>query len=261
MSTSEVLLINPRRRRKARRKNPSAAQRRARAAFAAASRARSRSANPSRRRRAANPRRRRRNPGVAVSAVPYAANPRRRRRHARRRSNPISLYRRARRRSNPISMSGIMGPIKEAAIQGAGAIAFDLGYGYVNKYLPQQLRIVPGAPGLGDAVRAIITVIAGNQLSRFTKGLSKKAAVGALTIQARDLIAGMLPANFAMHGRLGYASPAAVIGMNARIAPNRTVNTGAYSQPGATALLNAYSPPGVTALLNGNARAREGYAR
>lgn len=252
---AEVLLLNPAKRRKARRRNPSPAQRAARAKFAAMARARSAGA------RRANPKRRRRNPTPAVS---YEMNPRRRR--ARRR-NPIAAYRRVARRRNPIglgsvSLNGIMAVAKEAAVMGAGAVAMDVAYGYVQKYLPASLQAGPNQATVGAAVKAVLTVAAGQMLSRSTGGLSRKAALGALTVQMRDLVSGMLPAGTV--AGLGYAVPGRVVNRSARIGPNQTTMN-AYTPPGSkTPLLNAYTAPGsMSPLLSGvrDARAREGFAR
>lgn len=233
---AEVLLLNPRPRRKARkarRRNPSPAQARARAAFAAAARRR---VNPAKRRVA-----RRRNPIVA---------------HARR-ANPISAYRRrSRRRTNPISMDGIMQMLQGAAIQGAGAVAVDVAYSYVAKYLPANMQAGPGTVSLGSAVKAVITAFAGKALSKHTRGLSMKAAQGALTVQARDIVAGLLPAGTV--AGLGYAVPSPVMNYNPRIGPTRTA-LGAFV-PGRPPLLSAYMAPGASPVLSG-ARAREGAIR
>lgn len=238
---AEVLLLNPRGRRKARRKNPTPAQRRARAAFAAAARARAK--NPARGRRARNP--------VSL-ASPYTANPRRRRRRYARRSNPIGAYRR---RSNPINLDGIMSMMQGAAIQGAGAVAMDVAYSYVAKYLPASMQAGPGQVTLGSAVKAVITAVAGKALNKATNGLSMKAAQGALTVQARDIVAGLLPAG-TMAG-LGYMSPAPIANYSPRIGPSRTA-LGAYVQ-GGTPLLSAYVQGGTPLLSSGGrARAREG---
>lgn len=237
---SQLLLINPRRR--SRRKNPTAAQRRARARFAAMAKAR---ANPARRRR-----RNQGKPGV----VSLAANPRRRRR------NPLAAARRVmRRRRNPamLSAGGIMGPIQQAAMLGAGAVAFDILHAQLRRFLPASMVPVPGQVGIGDAVQAIGTVIIGRALRGPTRGLSMKAATGALTVQAHSLIRSFVPAGMG----LGYAGPASIANMNARIGPNRAVGMGAYTRPGSgTPLLNAYTGPGSSPLLSGSrsTRAREG---
>lgn len=233
---AEVLLLNPRTRRKARkgrrRGNPSPAQARARANFAAAARARH--ANPARRRKA-----RRRNPIGAVS------NPARR------------AYRRSsRRRSNPISVSGVTQMLQGAAVMGAGAVAVDVAYSYVAKYLPANMQAGPGTVSLGSAVKAVFTAIAGKALSKSTKGLSMKAAQGALVVQARDIVAGLLPAG-TMQG-LGYMVPAPVVNYSPRVGPNRT-RLGAFV-PGRPPLLSAFMAPGTSPVLSG-ARSREGAIR
>lgn len=230
---AEMLLINPRRRkaRKAR-KAPSAAQRRARAAFAAAAR-------------------RRRNP---VAAAP--------KRVARRR-NPISasIKRATRRRRNPISLgagsASYMGMIKAAVVQGAGAVAVDVAFGQINKFLPTMMVKVPGTVGVGDAVKAVLTVAMGKMLNKATRGLSMKAAQGSLTVQARDLIASFVPASMP----LGYYAAGKVVQGNSRVGPNARAGVGQYLPPGQTAMLNRYVTPGATALLNGSSGQRSALVR
>lgn len=250
---SEMLILNPSKRPRKRRssKRASPAQKRARAAFAKRARAR------------------RRNPAPAVAAV--KANIRRRRR------NPLSAARSTRRRRrNPIGSSAklgvksILSMFKDAAIGGAGAVGVDVAWGKINGYLPVSMQVSATKIGAGDAVKAVATVVAGKVLSKVTRGLSQKMAMGALTTQARDLISTMLPASVAVAG-LGYANPAAVVRGTNRVGPIRSItgNTGsrlnAYVAPGQTALLNAYTRPGVTQLLSRaggmSAREREGYSR
>jgi hypothetical protein len=244
---AEMLLINPKKRRKARRSNParSAAQRRATAKLVAMNRRRGRG--------------RRRNPGTAVPAM----NPMRRR--VARRANPIRAVSR-RRRSNPIGggrfgVGLIMRQVQDSLIQGGGAVAMDLIYGQIQRFLPTMLQRTPGSIGLGDATKAVITVALGHFLSPLTRGMSRRAATGALTVQAHGIIAGLLPTTMT----LGYAQPGRVVQGNSRIGPNRAITgqMGAYTRPGATPLLNAYAQPGaMTPMLNGagRARMREGVA-
>lgn len=239
---AEMLLINPKKRRKARRAGRSAAQRRATAKLVAMNRRRGR----------------RRNPGAVVPAM----NPMRRR--VARRANPIRAVRR--RRSNPIGggrfgVGLIMRQVQDALVQGGGAVAMDLIYGQVQRFLPAMLQRTPGSIGLGDATKAVITVALGHFLSPLTRGMSRRAATGALTVQAHGIIAGLLPSTMT----LGYAQPGRVVQGNSRIGPNRAITgqMGAYVRPGATPLLNAYTQPGaMTPMLNGagRARMREGVA-
>jgi hypothetical protein len=211
---AEMLLINPRRR-KARRARP-AAKRRV-----------TRRRNPL----AAVARRRRRNPMPAV----------------RRRANPIArMRRRTMRRRNPIGgrmgTGMIMAAIREAFVGGAGAVAVDLAMGQINRYLPASLKTVPGTVGAGDAVKALITVTLGHLLARPTRGLSRKMALGALTVQSANIMKSFVPATMTM----GYASPARIVrGVNT-VGPNM----GAYTQ--GSPLLNAYTRPNVTPLLSAN---------
>ena len=200
------------------------------------------------------------------------ASPARKRTSRKRRSNPISAARHspvrhakrhtARRRRNPIGGSrgtgAIVAMLKAAAIGGAGAVAVDLAMGYANQWLPESLQTKANEVGAGDAVKAALTVAAGVMLAKYTKGLSKQAALGALTAQVRDLITVNLPASVG----LGFASPARVIPGNSRVGPSRV---GAY-QPSqvtsgtVTPLLSAYQGPGRSPLLSNSSRvmSREG---
>lgn len=249
---AELLLLNPRKRR---RRNPIAKKTKRKAV--------TRRRNPI---AAVSRRRRRRNPIAAV---------------ARRRRNPIALRsaRRGRRgRSrNPIggglSVKGVMRVLTDAAIMGAGAVAVDMGYAQINRMLPATLQPTPGRLGVGDAVKAVITAALGAVLNRPTKGLAGKAALGSLTVQARDIAAKLLTqAGVPMAGvaGVGYYTPGAVINRTARVGPNRGItNNGAgmaaYLPPGRTPLLNgvgrpvaAYLPPGRTPLLNGGRQGASG---
>lgn len=215
---AEMLLINPRRRRKARRANPIAKRRRV-----------TRRRNPL----AALARRRRRNPMPMV-----------------RRRNPIGLARRRvmRRRRNPIGGMGtgmLMAAIREAFVGGAGSIAVDLAMGQINRFLPATLQSNPMASGIGagDAIKAIITVTLGHLLARPTRGLSRKMAMGALTVQSANLMRKVIPLGSMP---LGYASPARIVRGSNTVGPNM----GAYTQ--GSPLLNAYTRPNVTPLLSAN---------
>lgn len=248
----ELLLINPGKVvTKKRKTHRSAAQRRATAKLVAMNKARRGG-----KARKAHRKARRRNPANPLHAYRSATRGRRRARRvtrARRRRNPISLGRAA----------GVMGMFTDALVQGAGAVAFDVGYGYVNKMLPASLQRTPGSVGAGDAVKALLTAVVGKMLGRRV-AIVRKMAQGALTVQARDVIATFVPDSMKV-GRVGWATAAPVLDMSARTA---APGMGAYMQPGMTALLNgrtgAYAPPGMTALLNGasggGARVREGWA-
>ena len=263
---AEMLLINPAPRKK--KKARSAAQKRndARLGRMARARARGRSGTRTASRAASSTTRRRKmrarvqtSPGVSLQV-----NPARRRRRVARRANPVSVLRRRRRR-NPIGLGGIgnvfsyINLIKDGAIGGAGAVAVDLAMGYITPQLPASMRRVPGQVGLGDAVKAVLTVALGKLLSRPTKGLSLTAAKGSLVVQAHGLFAQMLPSTM----QLGYAVPARVVPMSNRIGPNRT-ELARYTRPNVTPLLSRYTRPGgMTPLLSGreSAMARESVIR
>ena len=186
---------------------------------------------------------RRRNP--ITSTVPIA-----------RKRNPVrAMRRRIMRRRNPIGMgaaSGYINAIRDALMGGVGAVAFDIVHGQIKRFLPAALQVQPGKIGAGDAVRAIITVFAGEALNKVTRGFSRKAAMASLTVQAHDLLKGFVPAALP----LGYASPALVAQGTNRVGPIRQ-GMNAYTPPGQTPLLSAYTKG--TQLLSG-ARGREGHS-
>ena len=227
---AELLLINPRRRRKAH-------------------------AAPAKRR--ASVKRRRRNPVTVISSAAPHHRRKTRRVHARRR-NPIFAHKRrhhARRRRNPIhmaglSMNGIKAMLTEAAIGGAGSTLLDILMGYINPMLPTSLQ--PTAANattieISDGVKAAVTVALGQGLAHATKGLSKKMAMGALTVQAAGIFRTFVPSTMT----LGFYSPAAMAQGTNRIGPIRQ-GVNKYVQPGTTMMLNKYMNPGRTQMLNGN---------
>lgn len=202
---------------------------------------------------------RKRNP-VSYRAVTrrakVASNPRRRR---------SRKVRSARRMRNPIAVRGIVSSIvpmlKDAAIGAAGSIGVDAVMGQVNKYLPASMQPTPGAVGANDAIKAVATIALGQLLSRPTRGMSRKAAAGALTVQMDKIIRGFLPAG--VKAQLAYGTVAPVVPGRMTVQPNAQ-RMNAYTRPGqATPLLNAYTPPrAASPLLNGrsfgNARAGSG---
>ena len=224
--------------------------------------------------------RRRRNPvpaGLARYMARRGSRTISRVRRVRRRRNPVALAsvgrvsrarRYTRRRRNPISLGGtgrsMMAMLKTALIGGAGAVAVDVAMGQVNRFLPAALQRTPGRIGVGDAVKAVLTVFMGKMLAKPTRGLSNQMAQGALIVQAHQLIAGFVPAGMT----LGYMSPARIVQGQQRVGPNRSRGgaVGAYLRPGSTPMLNgtgAYSRPGVSPLLSGvrgatSAQQREG---
>jgi hypothetical protein len=231
---AEMLLINPRRRRKAKRAAPA---RRRRNPLALAR---------------VMPRRRRRNPIAAVR---------------RRRANPIgAMKRRVMRRRNPALLGGnYMTAIREALMDGFGAVAIDYAYHMIAKAIPGTagtfLQPNPASVGTADAVKAVLTVVLGNALNGVTRGFSRKAAKASLTVQSYQIMKKVLPAQISSNlSGLGYMSPAVIAaGGNTRIGPIRG-QMGAYTAPGATPLLSAYTSSGsASPLLSGSgARMREG---
>ena len=232
---AKMLLVNPSPRRAKRRASPAQIANRAR--FAAAARRRS---NP-----VAAKRRRRRNP---VPPLPVMRATR-----AARRSTGLNAVSRHRRRRNPINLRGLstssyITMLKDGFVSGAGAVAVDLAYGQISSYLPASMQRT-ATPGVGDAVKALVTVVLGSLLKGPTRGLSVTAARGALTVQAHGLIANLLPSAMT----LGYSNPAMVTNVSNRIGPNRlngrNGRVGQYTDPGVSNLLSRFTAPGSTSPL------------
>lgn len=203
-------------------------------------------------RRTSSGRRRRRNPITNLRARTTSSRRRTPARPARRLANPrrrLGVLRR--RRRNPIRLGGmartLMGQVQDALIGAGGAIAVDLAFSKLAPMLPTSLQPVAGSVGAGDAVKAIVTVLLGRVLDRPTRGLARKAALGALTVQAHGIVKGLLPASMQVNG-LGYYSPAMIADMTNRVGPIRQ-GVHAYMQPGRTQLLNRYAQPGRTQVL------------
>jgi len=237
---AEMLLINPRRRtrRKAKRAAPARRRRVAHKMHALMA--------PARRRRRAPARRR--HTGLAGYG-----------------SNPIgTMRRRVMRKRNPAMLGGYMGAIREALMDGFGAVAIDYAYHMLTNVLPANTKtfLQPGATvGAADAVKAVLTVVLGNALNGVTRGFSRKAAKASLTVQSYQIMKKVLPSTISSNlSGLGYMTPAVVSsGYGTRIGPIRG-QMGAYTTPGATPLLSAYTSSGsASPLLSGStARMREG---
>lgn len=175
----------------------------------------------------------------------------------RRRANPIRAKRRvSRRRRNPIGgkilSGGLMKMIQEAFVGAAGSVAVDVAYGQIQSYLPASLRRTPGQVGVGDVVKAAITVGLGSILAKPTKGLSKRMAAGALTVQAADVLKSFVPSTM----QLGYIAPARVVPGTNRVGPMRRGGVSEYVSPGSTPMLSAYTRPGASPILNGSRQER-----
>ena len=149
---AEMLLINPRRRTRRKAKRAAPARRRRHNPIALMA-----------------PRRRRHRAAVAVH-------------HRRRRRNPIgAMKRRVMRRRNPAMLGGnYMMAIREALMDGFGAVAIDYAYHMIAKAIPgtagSMLTPNPTSVGAADAVKAVLTVVLGNALIGVTRGFSRKAA-------------------------------------------------------------------------------------
>lgn len=199
---ANVLLLNPRKRKKSRRKGgkkPSAAQLAARRKFIAMARSRARARKRSRfaplnrtaaRRRASKTLRRSVQPAYA-GVKPMARrsklkrNPSRRRRrraHARRlRRNPVRRLRR-----NPILPAGFMRThIKPAAIGALGGLLNDIAVGALISKLPAKMQ----APELRHLVKAMTAIglgVVATKLKIASSSVVHDGIVGALTCVIHD---------------------------------------------------------------------------
>lgn len=181
---------------------------------------RRRSSGTTKKRRASGAKRRRvhRNPSSAVATVKRAIKRRVSRVSARK--NPFARRRRVRR--NPIGLgslrgSSIVNMLKDAAIGGAGAVGIDFLFAKVAPYIPASIQTNDAAM---QAVRVALTIAAGRLLKKPTKGLSEKMAVGALIVQAYNVIQSYMPA--ASVNGIGYMTPAKSVNMSQRIGPRQT---------------------------------------
>lgn len=222
---NEVLLVNPRRRRRA------PARGRPRRKMTA-------------RRRPATKRRRRRNPigPYAKSGMGYyVSNPRRRRRRSptRKRATARRRYRR-----NPTTMKGIINQlVMPAATAGAGALALDILWGFVP--VPAEIKTGPMrhvAKGLGAVVLGQLVGMVG------TKRMGDTMAMGALTVVFHSAFKEMT-AQFMPGVPLGYYSAGANAGYDPQLgyyvqSPRLAVSRG-ESVPSANSEMGYYVQEGV----------------
>jgi len=176
------------------------------------------------------------------------------------------MRRRVMRKRNPSMLGGnYMMAIREALMDGFGAVAIDYAYHMIAKAIPGTAgaMLTPNSTSVGaaDAVKAVLTVVLGNALNGVTRGFSRKAAKASLTVQSYQIMKKVLPAQISSNlSGLGYMTPAVVTsGGQTRIGPIRG-QMGMYTAPGATPLLSAYTASGsASPLLSGStARMREG---
>lgn len=192
---SEILLVNPRKRRKARRAKARKSTRRRRRAVA----------------RVAAPRRRRRR------AVARRRNPAKRRASRRPAMGYVVGSRKIRRRKLNPSFRGITGNLKSTAMAGAvgavGALGNDLLYGYVKTRLPAQLQTGWGRV----AVKGLFAVLVGMVGAKVMRGKGQDLARGAMTVVLHEAFKGQL-ATMAPQLPLGefdelsYVDPAQSVG-------------------------------------------------
>ena len=222
---SEVLLVNPRKRRR----RP--VRRRAATRRPAARR-------PAKRRRRRNPI----GPYARSGMGMYVSNPRRRKRRAAAR-RPTKARRRTRYRRNPTMRGIINSLILPAATAGAGALALDVLWGFVP--IPENIKTGPMrhvAKGLGAIVLGQLVGMVGN------KRMGDTMALGALTVTFHSAFREMT-AQFMPGVPLGYYSAGANAGYDPQLgyyvsSPRLAVNRG-ESVPSQNSELGYYVQEGV----------------
>jgi hypothetical protein len=215
MPGEQLLLINPRRRKRAknsrRRKH----------------RARSRNSRRRTHRAAGGYRIRRRR----------IKNPRSHRRH-RRSKNPVSRRYHRRRHRNPLSMSGIKGAIVPAALGAVGGVAVDYIYNFLSPNLPSSITGMTIGPPLIKIAGAFGVGMIGEKVLGPDKG--KAVLAGALAIQIYNLIAGLIGGTPGMaglgaymrNGVSGLGSPNPAVYLQKPMGRmGRVGRVGAYMQP------------------------------
>jgi hypothetical protein len=202
--------------------------------------------NPRKRKAAkkAAPRRAKRRTVKRAAPVVVMANPKRRSARKSRMSHLKTSVKRAGRKykRNPIaklSMAGIGGMAKNAALGAAGAIAVDVGFGYVKNMLPVSMQTPTDGAGamnpLYFVAKGAVAVAAGMLGSKVTKHASTMAA-GSLTISAYEILRSFIPTTVT----LGYMNPAQMA--SRRMAPKPAQDMARYvSGPGSK--MNGYSAP------------------
>lgn len=180
---SSLLLVgNPAKRRKSR-KPRTAAQRAATAKMLAANRARK---NPAKRRKA-------RTASAAKPVIRYRTRARKNPARRRARRNPIS---------GGLNMRSIVAQLKNAGIGAAGAIGVDVGFGFVQSYLPEAVQApVDAAGNMNPAYYAAkgATAIVAGLLAKRLIGSARAAQMveGSLTVTmhdaAKQFLAGNVP--------------------------------------------------------------------
>jgi hypothetical protein len=174
---SQLLLINPRRKRR----------------------------HSKRRARARNPKRR--HVARSVTRRTYrrrarAVNPRRRRHHVARFRNPVRRRRVSRRGGRGFSVKGLTSSIMPAAVGAVGAVGLDVAYGYLGGFLPAS---VSGNVYLSAAVKLAgaygLGVLAGKVMGQ-EKG--RAVTLGAMTVVSygiiKSLVAQFAPNVPGLHG-------------------------------------------------------------
>lgn len=132
-------------------------------------------------------------------------------RAGRRRSRGMSIMRSVRRRSRRsggamrMSVNNTVGLLKAGVIGGVGAVAVDVGMGYIKQYLPASMQMpqeANGQPNIGYfGVKALLAVGIGTFGGKvLPRGMAERMAEGALTVMAyqflRPMAAQALPMGF-----------------------------------------------------------------
>lgn len=217
---AELLLVNPRRRRKARKTR---------------SRGRRRMSALQRKYFGGGRKRHRRTAARAV-------NPRRRRRSRARLSNPHRRSRRSltrsvrRRRRNPSFRGGLSSvqrtavPMLKAGLIGAtGALGLDLLWGYTSKYLPATIAGSPLAQYAAKLLGAVLVGMIGDRVPLpMLRGKGRELATGAATVVLHDAMKAQFQATFPTVQLGEYLTYAPSVGVYPRAGQLLSTGMGEY---------------------------------
>lgn len=163
--------------------------------------------NPRRRKRAKNTRKRRRHKNARRAAGGFRIKRRRvknpRSKHRRRRNPRMRHHRR--RHKNPLSVSGIKGALVPAAFGAVGGVALDVAYNFLAPYIPSSITSV--SPYMPNVLK-LAGAFGIGMVARKTLGNEKGNAVmaGALTIQIYNVLATLMGGTPGMAGLAGMGA-------------------------------------------------------
>lgn len=210
---AELLLVNPRRRK---RRKMSALQRKYFGKRGA------RASNPKKRHR------RRRHPAMGYTVGSRKIRRRKLNPHRRRHSRSSLVRHAVRRRRNPSLRgvtSGVMPMLKSGLVGATGALGLDLLWGYTKQYLPATIAGSAMAQYAAKLVGAMLVGFVGNKVLR---GRGRDLAIGASTVVIHDALKAQMQASFPSLPMGEYLSIAPAMGTTQRAGRFLSTGVGEY---------------------------------